>query len=103
MRNFLIASLLASASLGANAQDPQAAADFQGQYELQDGSRLSVHLRQHKLMAELNDAPATPLNATGPATFTTANGQLRIEFVQAANGNVSGVKLTRQQTLAERK
>lgn len=103
MRKILIATLLAGTSLGASAaaQDSRDIAEFQGQYELQDGTRLTVRLRQHQLMAELNDAAATPLSATGPATFSTTDGQLRIAFIQAANGNVSGVTLTRQQTLAE--
>lgn len=102
MRNLLLASLLASASLVAGANEQQNQADFQGQYVLQDGSRLSVQLRQHKLMAELNDDAPTVLSATGPATFTTANGQLRIAFTQAPNGNVSGVTLTRLRNMAER-
>ena len=105
MRHLLIATLLASASLGASAarQDSQDQAQFQGEYDLQDGSRLSVNQRHHTLYARLDDGDITSLIATGPTSFTSPSGQLRVEFIQSANGSVSGIKLTRQDTLAERK
>jgi hypothetical protein len=105
MRYILTAALLASASLGASAapQDSQDQAQFQGEYDLQDGSRLSVNHRHHQLYARLDDGTTASLIATGPTSFTSSNGKLRIEFIQSANGSVSGVKLTRQEILAERK
>jgi hypothetical protein len=104
MRNLLIAALLAGASLGASAapQESQDPTQFQGEYDLQDGGRLSVNQRHHKLYARLDDGTAALLIATGPATFTDPAGQLRVEFIQSANGSVSGVRLTRQQKLAKK-
>jgi len=105
MRHLLTAALLASASLGSSAapQNSQDQAQFQGEYDLQDGSRLSINHRHRQLYARLDDGATASLIANGPTSFTSSNGQLHIEFIQSANGSVSGVRLTRQEILAERK
>jgi len=104
MRTLFIAVLLACASLSAYAApvDSKDQAQFQGEYDLQDGSRLSINQRHHTLYARVGDSASTALVAAGPTSFTDASRRLRIEFIQSANGSVSGVKLTRQEPLAER-
>jgi len=96
MRNLLIAALLAGASYGVFAAPPDSndRAEYRGQYDLKDGSRLTITERHHTLYAELDNVPLTELAATGPAAYSDKKGQLKIEFVQAENGSVSGVSVT---------
>jgi len=100
MRNLILAALLAGASVAAFADSDQS--ELRGQYDLKDGSRLTITEHRHTLYAQLDDAPALPLKATGRSTYADPGDRLRLEFIQAPNGSVSGVNLTRQRRLAER-
>jgi hypothetical protein len=100
MRNIILAALLAGASVAAHADSEQS--ELRGQYDLKDGSRLTITEYRHTLYAQLDNAPALPLKATGRGTYADPGNSLVLEFIQAPNGSVSGVNLSRQQTVAER-
>lgn len=97
MRNLITIVLLAGASLAANAAPGRThdLAELRGQYDLKDGSLLTITESRHTLYARLDDGSAIPLSWAGPSTLADRSGQLRIEFKQAANGSVSGVTVTR--------
>lgn len=95
MRTLLFAALLGCCiSTAAVASDTSHLHDFQGQYELADGSQLAVMQRGRKLFVQVNDQPPVEVARAGAATFASGSGKLRIEFDQYPNGSVAGVRLT---------
>lgn len=68
-------------------------AELRGDYDLADGSRLSIEGTRSHPMAQLDDQAPAPLTMTGPNEFTDASGTMRVLFHAAANGSVSGLTL----------
>jgi hypothetical protein len=99
MRTKFFAVLLGCCTLTvATASDRQilttALQDFQGQYDLADGCLLNITQRGHRLVMQWENQPEAEIVANGSAAFVTKSGQVRLEFVQYPNGNVSAVRVT---------
>ncbi len=91
MRYVLIAVLAAGAALApAHAADLR---DFKGEYQLADGRILTIAGGKRQLVALLDGQPDTELVAAGGTVFVSRGGDLRLTFLQHANGNVSGITL----------
>lgn len=66
---------------------------FRGTFELEDGKLLSVSQRGRKLYAQVDGSASVELIAAGEGSFVSASGTTRLEFRQAPNGSVAGVRL----------
>ena len=91
MRHVLIAVLAAGAVLApAHAADLR---DFKGEYQLADGRSLTIIGSKRQLIALLDGQPEAELVPVGETVFVSRRGDLRLTFIQHANGIVSGVTL----------
>lgn len=90
----LLACMAASAA-GAAAMTMNEFNNFRGEYDLQDGRRLSISSHQHKFYARVDMLPEVEIVPDGEAGFIAKNGGLRLQFRQAPNGNVSAVTVLR--------
>ncbi len=100
MKTFVLALTLSAALAGAHAAElntATAAAQqaFRGTYDLEDGRSLSVSQRGRKLYAQVDGGAPEELIAAGDCNFTTMSGDTRLQFQQAPNGSVAGVRLIR--------
>jgi hypothetical protein len=69
-------------------------AELRGQYELSNGSRLSVEGTRLRPMAQIDGHDGVPLVMTGPTQFTDVAGTMRIDLHAQRNGNVDSLTLT---------
>lgn len=68
---------------------------FQGQFQMQDGTTLTIARKNRKLFAEVAGRAEVELIPTARDTFVSANGKVLLKFQQAGNGNVYGVEMRR--------
>lgn len=68
---------------------------FQGQFQMQDGTTLTIARRSRKLFAEVAGGSEVELIPTARDSFVSANGEVVLKFQQAGNGNVYGVEMRR--------
>lgn len=67
--------------------------EFRGQYDLGSGCSMNITPRGHRLIMQLENQAEAEIFAIGPAAFVTKSGDVRLEFVQYANGNVPAVRV----------
>lgn len=100
MHALILTLLLGGAMSGATAADinkidPNELQAFRGTFDLEDGKALIVSQHGRKLFAQIDGGPTVELIAAGAKTFSAASGNVRLEFNQYPNGNVTGVRLIR--------
>lgn len=79
---------------GARGMSSDDYAAVRGQYDLSNGSRLSIEgTRQHP-MAQIDDQQPVALVMTGPNQFSDAAGTMRVDIQAAPNGSISGLTMT---------
>jgi hypothetical protein len=69
-------------------------AELRGEYDLANGSRLSIEGTRLRPMAQIDGHDGVPLVMTGPTQFTDVAGQMRVDLHAAPNGNVAGLTVT---------
>ena len=98
MKTWIFALVLAcvashASAIGNTPVAAQALQEFSGNYDLADGHLLTVSQRHRQLYAQIDGGPAIEIVAAGQASFAAKSGELRLEFDQAPNGSVAGVRL----------
>lgn len=69
-------------------------AELRGEFELANGSRLSIEGTRLRPMAQIGGDPAVALVMTGPAQLTSVAGTMRLDLRAAPNGIVEGLTVT---------
>jgi hypothetical protein len=69
-------------------------AELRGRYELSDGRVLELSAQGRQVVANLDAAPTVALRALGAGLYASADGRMRVQLQQHANGTVSGLVLT---------
>ena len=78
------------------------AREYQGQYVLENGKKLTVSRRGQRLFADVVGDADVELVAMAPGVFVSKDGKTEVKFQQAANGNVFAAQLiTRVTQLAQ--
>ena len=68
--------------------------ELRGEYELSNGSRLSIEGTRLRPMVQIDADAAQQLVMTGPAQFTNVAGTMRVDLHPAPNGIVTGLTVT---------
>lgn len=92
MRTLLIAALMACTipTHASAAADPR---DCVGYYQLADGRTLWVSRAGRRMYATIDGYPSRQILPAGGSTFISRQGDLRLDFVEHANGGVFEVTL----------
>ncbi len=65
-----------------------------GTYVLSNGQTLNLSGRHPRFLARVGEREAVALEATGPDTYESADGSLRLQVQPQANGVVTALKLS---------
>lgn len=69
--------------------------EFRGEYDLDNGARLSFFRSGRQYFVEVSGQPKIEVRATSPRTFAAVDGSAELTFAQHANGVLSHLSLKR--------